>query len=85
MTHFVIDVTHAHVHVIDYVHLCAVHLVRRVPLDLLMDNTSMFCANKKQRMKRRKTKMIIEKKKCVSECDTKTKDGKKGLNLEVNF
>lgn len=43
MTHYVIDVTLAHVHVIDYVHLCAaaaVHLVRRVPLDSLMDSTA---------------------------------------------
>lgn len=39
MTHHVIDVTPAHVCVIDYVHLCVVHLARRTPLGLLMDST----------------------------------------------
>lgn len=55
MTHCVIDMTLAHVHVIDYVHLCAVHLVRcRVPLDLLMDSTDIKrMVNKKKKMKRK--------------------------------
>lgn len=63
MTHYVIDVTPAHVCVIDYVHLCAVHRVRRVPLDLLMDSTLISIHERNERVEHYSDMKSCEKKK----------------------
>lgn len=56
MTHYVIDVTPAHACVIDYVDLCgAVHLVRRVPFDLLTNSTLNSITRKERKGREQET------------------------------